>query len=220
MDGHAIPKRTAARFPVYLRSLQKLRARGDTTISSKHLAEDTHNSPAQIRKDLSFIGELGTRGLGYDIDYLIAELQKRLSLTKSKALVVIGTHINRYPFWQTFLEGSDAFELVGLFECSDDLDELWYDGIPIYRCHEIYGFLALYPVDIAIIADASACPDDIVGQLSSMGIRAVLNLTQTSLKVPPGILCRQIDLSSELQLLSYYIAEGSQQPRLPVFEHV
>lgn len=222
MAEDQIPRRTVARFPLYLRSLLKLKSLGLTTVSSQDLAEVTMNNPAQIRKDLSFMGELGTRGLGYDVDQLIVKLRDRLALDDKKSIIIIGTDLRKFPYWQLRLSEISSFQIIGLFECGEIEDtEMWIEEMPIYDIDELHDYVSVFPADIAVLISANAANQQLVDELSAFGVKAFLNFTSIPLKAPDNVVCRHVDLSSELQILSFYLSEGLDNiTQLPVYEPV
>ncbi|HZK13531.1 MAG TPA: redox-sensing transcriptional repressor Rex, partial [Desulfobaccales bacterium] len=112
----AIPTATVPRLSQYLRKLQEVQSRGTTTISSRLMADEVGTNPAQIRKDLSYFGEFGIRGVGYDVDRLITELKKCLGLNRSWNVIIIGsgklgTALALYRGFQ-----KQGFNLIGMFD--------------------------------------------------------------------------------------------------------
>jgi redox-sensing transcriptional repressor len=208
-EKRRVPSVTVPRLALYLRKLRELRARGVTRVSSRDLAELIDLNPAQIRKDFSYFGDFGTRGVGYEVDRLIDEITHSLGLDRSWNLVIVGagllgTALARY---RGFTE--QGFKLVGMFDVSDKVIGASFGSGRVQPVSELEKFCVENQVDIALVTVPPAEAQATVDRLVVAGIRAILNFAPVKVSVRKGVTVRQVDLSSELMFLSYSLASGA-----------
>ncbi len=208
-EKRRVPSVTVPRLALYLRKLRELRGRGVTRVSSRDLAELIDLNPAQIRKDFSYFGEFGTRGVGYEVERLIDEITHSLGLDQTWNLVIVGagllgTALARY---RGFSE--QGFKLIGMFDVSEKVIGASYGSGRVQSVAELEDFCAANQVDIAIVAVPPADAQATVDRLVVAGIRAILNFAPVKVSVRKGVTVRQVDLSSELMFLSYSLASGA-----------
>ena len=210
-DKSMVPSVTVPRLALYLRCLRELHARGISTVSSKELAERVDLNAAQIRKDFSYFGEFGVRGVGYDVARLIDEIARSLGLNRSWNVIIIGagllgTALARYKGFS-----EQGFRLVGMFDSSPKVIGKSYGPGKVRAMSELEQFVKEQPVDIAIITvpahAAQATIDRVVAP--NVGVGAILNFAPIKVFVPKDVVLRQVDLSSELMFLSFYLDKGS-----------
>ena len=207
-DRKKVPSVTVPRLSLYLRKLRELRARGVDRVSSKDLAEMIDLNAAQIRKDFSYFGEFGTRGVGYEVPVLVDEITRCLGLDHTWNVVIVGagllgTALARY---RGFSE--QGFRLVGMFDSSATVVGARYGSSEDSRVrgvHELDEFCRKERVDIAMVTVPAAEAESTIQRLGSAGVRAVLNFAPIKVHAPEGMLVRQVDLSSELMSLSFYL---------------
>jgi len=199
-----IPEATVARLPVYLRSLVELEGAGVTTVSSERLAERCGVNAAKVRKDLSHLGSYGTRGVGYEVGLLLAQISRELGLTQDWPIAIVG--LGNLGHALANYRGFEArgFRIVALFDADPARVGERIDGIPIRAVHELSDLTATLPIAIGIIAVPAAVAQQVADQLIEAGVRSILNFAPTVITVPDGVSLRKVDLSVELQILSFY----------------
>jgi len=206
VDKNDVPAVTVPRLAVYLRKLRELRARGVDRVSSKDLAESIGLNAAQIRKDFSYFGEFGTRGVGYEVSRLIDEISSCLGLDHSWNVIIVGagllgTALARY---RGFTE--QGFRLVGMFDSSASVIGASYGLGRVQSITDLEEFCASEAVDIALVTVPASEAQTTVERLAAAGVRAVLNFAPVKVAKPSeDVLVRQVDLSSELMSLTFYL---------------
>ena len=205
VDKNDVPAVTVPRLAVYLRKLRELRARGVDRVSSKDLAESIGLNAAQIRKDFSYFGEFGTRGVGYEVGRLIDEISHCLGLDHSWSVVIVGagllgTALARY---RGFSE--QGFRLVAMFDSSATVIGASYGTGRVRSISDLEEFCGTERVDIALVTVQASEAQATVDRLAVAGVKAVLNFAPVKVQGPDGVLVRQVDLSSELMSLTFYL---------------
>ncbi|MCL6473004.1 MAG: redox-sensing transcriptional repressor Rex [Firmicutes bacterium] len=210
MKKAKLPQATIARLPVYLRSLVMMANKGEQIVSSDGLAAMAGTNAAQLRKDLSYLGEFGTRGVGYEVDQLINEISKWLGLLRDRTVVIVG--VGRLGGaligYQGFSE--KGFKVVGAFDRDPAKVGTEVDGIKVRNINELEEFTKgiVGGVDIGIIATQASSAQGVANRMVNAGIKAIINFAPITIEVPDGVVLRQVDLSVELQILSYYLQKG------------
>jgi redox-sensing transcriptional repressor len=200
----SIPEATVARLPVYLRALVDLAEGGTTTISSEDLAEAAGVNSAKVRKDLSHMGSYGTRGVGYDVAYLIHQIRRELGLTQHWGIVIVGIGNlgQALANYRGFAER--GFRVAGLV----DVDPAKVGGLvgelTIRDVADLPAIVAAGNVAIGVIATPAAAVQDVADRMVAAGIRSILNFAPAVISVPPGVSLRKVDLAIELQILAFY----------------
>src|SRR5262245_529653 len=204
-----IPEMTIRRLSVYTRCLLQLEEDGVKTISSQELAERFSLNSAQVRKDLAYFGEFGVRGIGYYVSGLKAELQRILGLDREwpVALVGLGNLGSALFHYKGF--SRQGFRVAVVFD--DDPAKAGRDihGVPIVATSDIAREVAARSIQIAILAVPAEAAQAVTDQLVAAGIKAVLNFAPARLRVPKEARLKHVDLSIELETLSFYLAQGS-----------
>jgi len=205
VDKKDVPAVTVPRLALYLRKLRELRARGVERISSKDLAEMIGLNAAQIRKDFSYFGEFGTRGVGYEVARLVDEISHCLGLDHSWNVIIVGagllgTALARY---RGFSE--QGFRLVAMFDSSATVIGASYGTGRVRSIADLEEFCDAERVDIALVTVPAGEADGTVERLAAAGVKAVLNFAPVKVHAPEDVLVRQVDLSSELMSLSFYL---------------
>jgi len=209
-DKNAVPAATVPRLALYLRKLGELQARGVERVSSKDLAAMIDLNAAQIRKDFSYFGEFGTRGVGYSVDRLVEEIRRCLGLTRTWNVIIVGagslgSALARY---RGFAE--QGFRLVAMFDSSPKrIDHGFGEGRRVRDVDELEDFLAEERVDIAILTvpgeSAQGIIDRLVDGPPESRVRAILNFAPVKVFTPRDVVVRQVDFSSELMSLSFFL---------------
>ena len=215
VDKSAVPAVTVPRLTVYLRKLRELQARGVERVSSKQLAGLIDLNAAQIRKDFSYFGEFGTRGVGYEVDRLVDEIKRCLGLERSWNVIIVGagslgTALARYRGFaeQGFKLDRDVRRLP-----EEGRRELRRRAHRPRRRRPRALSAASERVDIAIVAvpahAAQSIIDRLVGLDPPQRVRAILNFAPVKVFAPRDVIVRQVDFSSELMFLSFYLDRES-----------
>jgi redox-sensing transcriptional repressor len=201
-----IPEMTIRRLSVYTRCLLQLEEDGVKTVSSQELAERFNLNSAQVRKDLAYFGEFGVRGIGYYVAGLKAELQKILGLDREwpVALVGLGNLGSALFHYKGF--GRQGFRIAVIVDDDPAKAGRDVDGVPIVPARELAAALRTRGILIAVVAVPAESAQGVTDQLVGAGIRAILNFAPARLKVPREVRLKNVDLSIELETLSFYLA--------------
>lgn len=202
-----IPKETLKRLPLYLRCLNELILKGQTTLSSKDLATILPMNSAKIRKDLSYFGSFGKRGVGYELKSLIVNIREILNLDQTWRLALvgvgdIGSALLSYP---GFNQGCFRIELA--FDDDPDLIGSRVAGKKIRDSKDITPLVKKFETQIGIIAVPAETARDIADRLVRGGVTGIINFAPVVLNHEEEIKCTQIDIETELSKLTYYIGE-------------
>lgn len=204
MKYRRIPDETIRRMPMYLRALSLLQQQHQDTISSRQLAERLHLNPPQIRKDLSYFGAFGTRGIGYPVDSTAEQIRNimKLNVTQQAALIGagrLGAAIAAYPGFSVF-----GFDIAAIFDNETSKIGKKIAHITVEDIRRI-NTLTNRDIHLAILAvpaeAAQQCADDLV----AAGVKGILNLSPCYLDVPKRVKVVTIDIAMELGILPYYI---------------
>lgn len=205
-----IPEATVARLPVYLRSLLGLAASGPTTVSSVGLAELAGVNDAKVRKDLSYLGPHGTRGVGYNVDHLIVEISRALGVTNTWPVVICGLG-NLGQALSNHTGFTDrGFPIAAAVDTDPDKIGTMIDGVAVHHPQHLPEVVAEHQVAIGIITTPAEAAQETVDLLVEAGVRSILSFAPAVLAAPPGIDVRSVDLSTELQILGFHLQR--QQP--------
>jgi redox-sensing transcriptional repressor len=202
--GH-IPEATVARLPLYLRSLTELAAAGESTTSSDVLAERAGVNAAKVRKDLSYLGTHGTRGVGYDVRHLTFEVSRALGVANTWPVVVCGLgNLGRALAKHTgFTER--GFPVVAAIDVDPDIVGTTIDGVPVHSPEELGALVHDLDVAIGVIATPAAAAQETADLLVAAGVRSILDFSPTVVSVPDTVEVRMVDLSTELQILGFHL---------------
>jgi redox-sensing transcriptional repressor len=207
--GDQVSELTAGRLSVYLRCLNALDAAGVKTISSKALAEQFQLNAAQIRKDLAYFGEFGVRGVGYYVKELKRHLRAILGLDRTVRVAILGAGnlglaLADYPGFR-----QEGFAIVALFDAErSKIGRRSRGGVRIFNISEFRKLVRKEQIDIAVVAVPADSAQGVVNTAVQAGVRAVLNFSPGSLKVPPGVKLKNVDLTVSLESLSFFLARG------------
>ena len=199
-----VPEATVARLPVYLRALHALADRGLTTVSSEALAASAGVGSAKLRKDLSHLGSYGTRGVGYDVAELVTHISAALGLGQRWAVVLVG--VGNLGHALAGYGGFDerGFRVVGLFDVAPGRVGEQVGDLVVRHLDELAEVVQSAGASIGVIATPAAAAQSVCDRLVEAGITSVLNFAPALLQVPPGVDVRKVDLSNELQILSFH----------------
>jgi redox-sensing transcriptional repressor len=200
----SIPEATVGRLPVYLRALVDLAGSGTTTVSSEALAEAAGVNSAKVRKDLSHLGSYGTRGVGYDVAYLIHQIRRELGLTQHWSIVIVGIGNlgQALANYRGFAER--GFDVAALVDADPEKVGATVDGHVVRSLEDLPFLVAEHDIAIGVIATPASAVQDVADRMVAAGIRSILNFAPAMVSVPPGVSVRKVDLAVELQILAFY----------------
>ncbi len=202
-----LPKATVARLPLYLQCLEEVPA-SQRIISSQQLARMAGVNSAKVRKDLSYLGSFGTRGVGYDTEELRVLIARRLGRTEPCAVAIVGAGNlgEALAGYEGFEER--GFRIAAIFDTDPDKIGRRVNGMPIEHLSGLRRAVVERGVNIGIITTPPQVAQDVADSLGAAGVRSILNFAPAVLEVPPGVQVRRVDLSTELQILSYYLNQA------------
>lgn len=212
--GEQISELTASRLSVYLRCLNTLNAAGVKTISSQSLAEQFGLNAAQIRKDLAYFGEFGVRGVGYFVKELKRQLRTILGLDRNVNVAVLGAGnlglaLADYPGFR-----QEGFSIVALFDAErSKIGQQSRGGVEIHDIADLRRLVKQDDIDIAVVAVPAEAAQDVVNTAIQAGVRAILNFSPGSLKVPRDVKLKNVDLTVSLESLSFFLARAGGEHR-------
>jgi len=199
-----IPDATVARLPVYLRALTSLADQGTATCSSIELARAAGVNPAKLRKDLSYLGSYGTRGVGYDVDHLLDQIGREMGQTQEWSVVIVGVgHLG------TALSAYQGFtprgiRVAALVDTDPARVGTEVSGLLVSSPDELPALVQRHGVAIGVIATPSHAAQEVADLLVAAGVTSILNFAPALVTVPDGVDLRKVDLSVELQILAYH----------------
>ena len=201
---HDVPEATVARLPVYLRALHALAEQGRTTVSSEALAEAAGVGSAKLRKDLSHLGSYGTRGVGYDVDELVFHVGRALGLGQRWNVVLVG--VGNLGHALAGYGGFDdrGFCIVGLLDSDPARIGERIGDLVVRSLDDLDDVVRTAGASIGVIATPAHAAQEVCDRLVQAGITSVLNFAPALLQVPDGVDVRKVDLSNELQILSFH----------------
>ncbi len=199
-----IPEATVARLPVYLRSLLEVADAHIITVSSERLAEMAGVNAAKVRKDLSYLGSYGTRGVGYDVQFLLVQINRVLGLTQDWPVVIVG--IGNLGHALANYKGFSArgFRIAALVDADRAKVGEMVAELPVRHLDELPAIAAEQTIAIGIVATPASSAQEVADLLVAAGVTSILNFAPAVISVPRGVSLRKVDLSIELQILSFY----------------
>jgi redox-sensing transcriptional repressor len=199
-----IPEATVARLPVYHRCLLQMQAEDRPKASSEQLAELAGVNAAKVRKDLSYFGSYGTRGVGYDVDQLLVEIRRELGLTHDWPCVIVGAG-NLGSALAKFAGFSDrGFSVVAVVDVDPAKVGQQLGELTVFHEDELATLVSSLGVVIGIITTPPVAAQDAANTLIDAGVRSILNFAPTVLDVPEDVLVREVDVAVELQILAFH----------------
>ncbi len=199
-----IPEATVARLPVYLRLLMEQGAAGVESISSEGLAELAGVNAAKVRKDLSYLGSYGTRGVGYEVDYLVYQIRRELGLDHDWPVVIVGAGNLGQALAGYGGFGERGFPVGGIVDVDDSKVGSVVGGARVRHIDDLGQIVLSKQISIGVIATPPAAAQDAADRLVRAGVTSILNFAPVVLSVPAGVSVRKVDLAVELQILSYH----------------
>ena len=205
MNRGNIPRKTVYRLSVYSRVLQRLRANQVETVSSATLAKVSGVNPAQLRKDLAYLGHVGTRGIGYSVEALTGKLAEVLGMASLQPVILVGvgqlgSALLGYDGFQR-----EGFEIVGAFDLDVARSRQREHKQEIMPMEALPAFVKERGIKIAILSVPGHAAQEVANGLFECGIQAILNFAPAVLQAPDNVVVSSVNLAAELENLSYFI---------------
>jgi redox-sensing transcriptional repressor len=199
-----IPEATVARLPIYLRALTALADRDVATASSEDLASAAGVNSAKLRKDLSYLGTYGTRGVGYDVNYLRYQIAREIGLTQDWSVVIVGIGNLGHALANYSGFASRGFQIAALLDSDPSRVGEQVGDVQISSLDDLDTIVREGKVAIGVIATPAGAAQDVCDRLVQAGVSSILNFAPIVLTVPDHVDVRKVDLSIELQILAYH----------------
>ena len=205
MKTKGIPEPTLVRLTIYARCLDDMMQQRVRVVSSDELAQRAGVNAAQVRKDLSYLGSFGRRGVGYEVRHLADRIAVAMGLTKERTFVIVG--IGKLGSALLGYDGflAKGFRPAGAFDIESSKIGRTIGEITIRHINELPAFVQDHHTEIGILTVPSAYAQQVADDLVNAGIKAILNFAPLVIKVPPNIRYRQVELSSEMEVLAHYL---------------
>ena len=201
-----IAESTVRRLSLYLRFLEEFEEQGAVTVSSEALASRGGTTSAQVRKDLSFFGSFGKRGLGYRVPELKTKLRDILGLDRRYRVVVIGAGKIGSALVQYGGFRDRGFDLVSIYDNDPAKIGRNWDGLPVRDIAQLEKDLRSERADIGAVVTPAEAAQSVADRLVSCGVSAILNFAPVQLQVPDHVTVKTVNLVLELEALSYILA--------------
>ena len=200
-----VPPTTVQRLPVYLRCLIQAQAMRMPVVNSVQIAEMAGTNAAQVRKDLSYLGEFGTRGVGYDVESLITHLSRRLGIAEQRRVAIVG-----YGRLGSALQGYHGFDergmkVVAVIDADPAKVGGSADGLTIEHVDHLESVIEREQVEIAVLTVPGPAAHTVADRVVAAGVRAIMNFAPVRLIVPDHVAVRQADMAAELQILAFHL---------------
>ncbi|MFD5632260.1 MULTISPECIES: redox-sensing transcriptional repressor Rex [unclassified Streptomyces] len=202
--SRGIPEATVARLPLYLRALTALSERSVPTVSSEELAAAAGVNSAKLRKDFSYLGSYGTRGVGYDVEYLVYQISRELGLTQDWPVVIVGIGNLGAALANYGGFASRGFRVAALIDADPEMSGKQVAGIAVQHSDGLEKIIDDNGVSIGVITTPPGVAQAVCDRLVAAGVTSILNFAPTVLTVPDGVDVRKVDLSIELQILAFH----------------
>lgn len=202
--SRSIPEATVGRLPVYLRALVDIAGRGATTVSSVELAEAAGVNSAKVRKDLSHLGSYGTRGVGYDVAYLIHQVRRELGLTQDWPIAIAGIGNLGHALANYGGFPDRGFSIAALVDVDPAKVGQLVGCLRISHLDELPLLVREHGIAIGVITTPAAAVQGVADLMVRSGIRSILNFAPAVIAVPERVSVRKVDLAIELQILAFY----------------
>ena len=205
MKSNKIPEATITRLSVYSRILNTLEKSGIQRVSSNELGNMMDGSAAQVRKDLAYFGEFGTRGVGYDVNLLHKHIMKILGIDKPNNIVIAGA--GRVGKSLALYSGFErrGFSILGIFDHNTSRVGTQIGDLKVKPMEELESFVPENNINIGVIAVPALYAQEAADALIKAGVKAIMNFAPVLLNVPNGFPYRFVDLTIMMEILSYYI---------------
>ncbi len=203
-----------ARLPLYYRALRETADREIGMVSSERLAQLAGVNAAKVRKDLSYLGSYGTRGVGYDVDHLLHEISRELGLTHDWPVAIVGVGNLGHALANYRGFGARGYRIVALVDADPAKVGRRVGDLTIEALDRLPEIARERAVAIGIIATPAAVAQEVADRLVDAGVASILNFAPTVVSAPIGVSLRKVDLAIELQILSFYQQRRESTPVL------
>jgi redox-sensing transcriptional repressor len=200
-----IPRKAIYRLSVYFRGLQRLRGNGIPTVSSEALAKAAGVKPTQLRKDLTYFGQFGTRGLGYNVNELAQMISDLLGTTSLQPVILVGVGNLGLALLSYRGFEKEGFEIVAAFDLEPGRHRERDDAVPIFGMDALPKIVREKNIKMAILTVPSATAQDAANTLVAAGISGIMNFAPLTLDVPEHVTVNNVNLAIELENLSYFV---------------
>jgi redox-sensing transcriptional repressor len=207
--GRYVPEATVARLATYFRVLGAMGERAVTTVSSEELAVAAGVNSAMLRKDLSYLGSYGIRGVGYDVATLTGQIARTLGLTEHRAVALIGVGNLGQALAGYAGFASRGFRIAALLDADPTRIGTPIRGLLVRDIEELADVVAEHQIAIGVIATPAGAAQEVCDGLVAAGVTSILNFAPTVLNVPSHVDVRKVDLAAELQILSFHESRKS-----------
>jgi redox-sensing transcriptional repressor len=204
MRMRKIPEATVGRLPLYLRALVEMAEGEIDTVSSERLAEAAGVNSAKVRKDLSYLGSYGTRGVGYDVAYLIHQVRRELGLTQDWPVLIAGVGNLGHALANYRGFAARGFRVAALVDSEARKVGEEVGPLRITHIDEMHELVRRHGIAIGVICTPASAAQEVADRMVTAGIRSILNFAPAVITVPKHVSLRKVDLSIELQILSHY----------------
>ncbi len=199
-----IPEATVARLPLYYRALLEVADKKVGTVSSERLAELAGVNAAKVRKDLSYLGSYGTRGVGYDVEYLLHEISRELGLTEDWPVVIVGVGNLGAALANYRGFGARGFRVTALVDADTEKVGRTIGDLVVEHLDDLDRIVRERAITIGIVATPAPAAQEVADRLVDAGVRSILNFAPAVITVASHVSLRKVDLATELQILSFY----------------
>lgn len=203
-DRRGIPDATVARLPEYLRALTTFAERGISSVSSEELSAAVGVRSAKLRKDLSYLGSYGVRGVGYEVDHLAYQISRELGLTQDWPVAIVGMGNLGHALAAYSGFATRGFRVVALFDQDERLIGQTIAGVAVQPMALLPRLARARRLTIGVIATPASSAQEVCDALVGAGVHSILNFAPCVLTVPAGVAVRKVDLSTELQILAFH----------------
>lgn len=207
MANNVISEETIKRLSLYLRNLRKLKENGVEIISSDKVTKLLRVSPFQFRKDLSYFGEFGKRGVGYEVDKLTGEIEKILGVNQEWKIIMVG--VGRLGSALLGFEGFSRFNINIAYAFDKDKEKIGKSrkGVKIYSVDDLENIIKKDKIKLAIISTSPETAQEIVNRLVKVGVKGILNFVPVVLSIPDNVSVSNVDMACELESLIFFCKE-------------
>ena len=206
MPKVVIPRKTVYRLSLYFRILERLQQNRNVTVSSAALAKAAGVKPTQLRKDLTYFGQFGTRGLGYNVNSLLTELASVLRTARFQPVILVGVGNLGAALLHYDGFAKEGFEIVAAFDTRPERSRHSSLRVPVFPMERLHSFVSQHGLKLAILTVPGVSAQEVTNQLVEAGIQAILNFSPLILQVPENVFVNNVNLAIELENLSYFIA--------------
>lgn len=200
----SVPPSTVARLPVYLRALDELAERGVARTSSGELAELAGVGSPQLRRDLSFLGSHGVRGVGYDVEHLQAQVAAVLGLTGDLPVVIVGIGNLGHALANYVVDAGTGFRVAALVDADPRVIGTSVAGLVVEDDARLADVVRREGATLAVLATPAAVAQEVCDRLVAAGVTGILTFVPRVLQVPADVDLRSVDLATELQILAFH----------------